>query len=124
MKEQLWKDIRSIYEHFMKNPCENLNIISVDNYYTIAHHSRNGFGTKNVYIKIQKEYNLINMWNDGETIDRRYHTYTIECSIQYIADIDNRQQATIPIEEDRCIEEAYGLLKPYLRELKLTTLGI
>ncbi len=77
MKEKLWKDIRSVYEHI---------------------------------------YQVI------ETIDGHYHTYTIECSIQYI-DIENGQQA-ITIDEDRCIEEAYGLLNPYLRELKLTTLGI
>lgn len=97
---------------YLKNPYENLNIISVDNYYIITHHS----DQKNVYIKIEKEYNLINMWNDVESIDRPYHTYTIKCSIQYI-DIENGQQATIRIEEDRCIEEAYGLLKPYLREI-------
>ena len=113
MKDRLWKDIQTIYEHYMKKRCENLNIISLDNFYIIKHHN----DKINIYIKIQKEYNLINLWNDGKG---PYQTYTIEGSIQYI-----NLGTTISIqEENRCIEQAYSVLNPYLREVKLTTLGI
>lgn len=113
--DRLWKDIGLVYEYYKKKSCKNLNIISCDNYYSIDHLD----DEKNMYLYITKEYNLVNMWNDGGNPV----SYTIEVSIQYI-DVYG-QNATIPIQGDKlCIEKAYDLLKPYLREVKLEELGI
>jgi hypothetical protein len=114
--KQLWKDIQLIYEYSKKKSYVNLNITSQDNFYSIECQG----DKQDIHLCIKKEYNLINMWNG---LDGPDHSYELSISIQ---DYDENGQSVAYLlqGEQLSIERAYDILKPYIREAKISRIGI
>lgn len=83
-------------------------MLSKDNYYMISYKNEK----TNIKIKIEKDYNLINMWNDNSKDGAiSYNLYVSSWDKTYT-------------EENIKIEKAYEALLPYLREIKIEKVGI
>lgn len=113
--DRLWKDIGLVYENFnfRKKNVGELSITSKDNYYEINYHHQREDKLPNINIKIEikKEYNL---WSD------------VNYPVTYLigALIHEFPNTMVISDEKLCIEKAYELLRPYLREIKLEKVGI
>lgn len=104
MLEKLWNDIGflSKYNYLIKN---NLLIVSRDNIYLIFHKNND----TTTQIRIEKNYNLVNMWSGESGIDYKIHVEV---------------NSKVEISEDYKIELTYKLITPYLRDIRLESIGI
>jgi len=112
MLEKIWNDIRLIYDGYnlkSKLLINDLMIISQDNYYLVYHRPHR---EKTTQFRIEKNYNLVNIWSDSKEVDFTDYNLHVE--------VDGK----IEIDEDYKIELTYKIITPYLRELKLNSVGI
>ncbi len=117
MIEKLWNDIRLIYDgyNFKSNPLvDDLMIVSQDNYYIVNFSRSDSLSKKRIttQIRIEKNYNLVNMWSIGKQFDDRYHNKT-----DYKLTVQTNNK--IEVDENHKIELAYKIITPFLREVKL-----
>ena len=112
MLEKIWNDIRLIYDWYnlkSKLVINDLMIISKDNYYLVYHRPHRGETTQ---FRIEKNYNLVNIWSDSKEVDITDYNLHVE--------VDSK----IEIDEDYKIKLVYNIMTPYLREVKLKSVGI
>lgn len=108
MLEKLWNDIRFVYENLnFSGLIDNLMIISRDNHYML-YYKKDEIDIK---IRVEKNYNLVNMWS-LEKGDLTYYNIYVEVGNQ------------IYTSEDSKIELTYKLITPYLRDIRLKSIGI
>lgn len=109
--EQLWNDIRLIYEGLnfsSKLLIDDLMIISKDNYY-LLYYKQNEIVTQ---IRIEKNLSLVNMWSDNKEVDIVDYNIHVEVDDQ------------VYTSENSMIELTYKIITPFLRNCKLVEIGI
>jgi hypothetical protein len=108
-KEEIWNSIQLVYETCGFNRLETINGVTIssrDNYYLI---SKVKPDRQPLYIKIEKDYNLIDMWSGGNS------------PVNYKIWIDDFHRGDDDVEVIPLIK---SILQPYLRDAKLTKIGI
>jgi hypothetical protein len=113
--EQLWNDIRLIYEGLnfsSKLFIDDLMIISQDNCYLLCY-KQNEIVTQ---IRIEKNLSLVNMWSDNKEVD--IVDYNIDVAVDGQVDL-----LTIK-DKNYKIELTYKIITPFLRNCKLVEIGI
>lgn len=111
MLEKIWKDIQYIYDGFNFSSrllVDDLMIISQDNHYLLYYKQ----GDISTQIRIEKHYNLVNMWSDNKEVDDTYYNIHVE--------VDGK----IELDENHKIGLSYKVLTPFLREIKLNKIGV
>lgn len=109
-KEEIWNSIQLVYETCGFNRLETINGVTIssrDNYYLIIKVKPD---RQPLYIKIEKDYNLVDMWRGGNS------------PVNYKIWIDLGGYST---DDDlEVIPLIKSILQPYLRDAKLTKIGI
>lgn len=113
MLEKLWNDIRLIYEGLnfsSKLLIDGLMIMSQDNHYLLYYYyKQDDIVTQ---IRIEKNYNLINMWSDDKELDITHYRLYVE--------VDSK----IELDENHKIELTYKIITPFIRDCKLNKIGV
>lgn len=140
MLERLWNDIELIYDGFNfsslhhlvsktdgvpesireKYNINGLMIMSKDNYYSIYYKSNDSI----TYIRIEKDYNLINMWGLGKFTEGEFKTIDYKIHLWNEMQIDGKILHSLNVDDTQKIELVYKIIKPFLREVKLKEIGI
>lgn len=118
MLEELWNDIRLIYDGLnfsSKLLIDDLVIISQDNHYLLYYKSNSEISTQ---IRIEKNFSLVNMWSDNKEVDVTYYNIHVESR----GNVPGGSQ--IFTSENSMIELTYKIITPFLREVKLKEIGV
>jgi hypothetical protein len=112
MLDKLWEDIQFIYDELNfsnKLMINDLMIISQDNYFLL--HYRHD-DKPSIQIRIEKNYNLVNMWsNDDEVEIVNYKIY---------AEVGEQ----VYTRENSMIKLTYKIITPLIRHSKLNQIGV
>lgn len=111
---KLWNDIQMVYKSLFISGhliiIDNLTITSDDNYFLI--HVYDEKSRIKVRIKMTKEYNLVNMWNDQSEDGAVSYNLTVLVDGQTLEQDSSK------------IDRVYEVLRPYIRQSKLKDLGV